>query len=71
MSSIFQADIIEDYKQLYESEEGYDVKIYIGEDENDLDELHAHSVVLRSHFDLRIEKLIKCIYNAPAPLSTN
>ncbi|RHZ62384.1 hypothetical protein Glove_340g71 [Diversispora epigaea] len=48
MSSIFQADIIEDYKQLYESEEGYDVKIYIGEDENDLDELHAHSVVLRS-----------------------
>ncbi|RHZ89543.1 hypothetical protein Glove_13g259 [Diversispora epigaea] len=48
MSSVFQADIIEDYKQLYESEEGYDVKIYIGEDGNDLNESHAHSAVLRS-----------------------
>ncbi|CAG8752755.1 15694_t:CDS:2 [Gigaspora margarita] len=47
MSSNFHADIAEDYKQLYETREDYDVIIYAGEEPN-AEEIHAHSLVLRT-----------------------
>ncbi|CAG8468527.1 9083_t:CDS:2, partial [Dentiscutata heterogama] len=37
----------EDYKQLYETRENYDVIIYTGEEPNS-EEIHAHSLVLRT-----------------------
>ncbi|CAG8726082.1 7500_t:CDS:2, partial [Racocetra fulgida] len=37
----------EDYKQLYESRDDYDVIIYAGEKPNS-EEIHAHSLVLRT-----------------------
>ncbi|RIB19329.1 BTB/POZ protein [Gigaspora rosea] len=47
MTSNFLADIAEDYKQLYETRENYDVIIYAGEKPN-AEEIHAHSLVLRT-----------------------
>ncbi|KAF0450706.1 btb/poz domain-containing protein 19-like [Gigaspora margarita] len=47
MSSNFLADIAEDYKQLYETRENYDVIICAGEKPN-AEEIHAHSLVLRT-----------------------
>ncbi|CAG8713067.1 17050_t:CDS:2 [Cetraspora pellucida] len=47
MSTKFLADIAEDYKQLYETRENYDVIIYAGE-KPDVEEIHAHSLVLRT-----------------------
>ncbi|RIB19335.1 hypothetical protein C2G38_2141677 [Gigaspora rosea] len=47
MSSRFLVDIAEDYKQLYETREDYDVIIYVGEESN-AEEIHAHSLVLRT-----------------------
>ncbi|CAG8562925.1 13113_t:CDS:2, partial [Dentiscutata heterogama] len=47
MSSKFLTDIAEDYKQLYETREDYDVIIYAGEEPN-AEEVHAHSLVLRT-----------------------
>ncbi|CAG8576418.1 33555_t:CDS:2 [Gigaspora margarita] len=47
MSTKFLIDIAEDYKQLYDTKENYDVIIYAGEEHN-VEEIHAHSLVLRT-----------------------
>ncbi|CAG8606116.1 3159_t:CDS:2 [Cetraspora pellucida] len=47
MSKKFFTDIVEDYKQLYESRDNYDVIIYAGEEPNS-EEIYAHSLVLRT-----------------------
>ncbi len=40
-------EVINDYEKLLETEEGYDVIIYAGEDEN-VKEIYAHSLILRT-----------------------
>ncbi|RIA78724.1 hypothetical protein C1645_842501 [Glomus cerebriforme] len=45
MSSRFWADLSNDYKNLFETEIGYDVIIY-AEEESDIKEIHAHSNIL-------------------------
>jgi hypothetical protein len=45
MFSKFLAELSDDYKKLFESEFGYDVIIYAGEDQN-IKEIHAHSNIL-------------------------
>jgi len=45
MSSKFWAEIINDYEKLFETEIGYDVIIYVGEEQN-VKEIHAHSNIL-------------------------
>ncbi|CAG8498398.1 35508_t:CDS:2 [Racocetra persica] len=47
MSTKFLIDIAEDYKLLYETRENYDVIIHAGEEPN-AEEIHAHSLVLRT-----------------------
>ncbi|CAG8535581.1 11231_t:CDS:2 [Scutellospora calospora] len=47
MNTKFLIDMADDYKQLYETKEDYDVIIYAGEESN-AKEIHAHSVVLRT-----------------------
>ncbi|RGB42265.1 hypothetical protein C1646_810101 [Rhizophagus diaphanus] len=39
-------EVIDAYDKLFENDEGYDVIIYAGENEN-MEELHAHSIILR------------------------
>jgi hypothetical protein len=39
-------ELANDYEKLFETDEGYDVIIYAGENEN-VKELHAHSNILR------------------------
>ncbi|CAG8511878.1 1289_t:CDS:2, partial [Acaulospora colombiana] len=56
----FYADVAEDFKQLYETKEDYDVKIYAGEELKE--ELHAHSLksnISASTFDV-ILRFIYC-----------
>ena len=45
MSSKFLAELSNDYEKLFETEIGYDVIIYAGE-EPDVKEIHAHSNIL-------------------------
>ncbi|RHZ88767.1 hypothetical protein Glove_21g334 [Diversispora epigaea] len=45
MESTFFSDMAEDFKQFFETMEGYDIKIYAGDDSQ---EIHAHSLVLRA-----------------------
>ncbi|CAB4392632.1 unnamed protein product [Rhizophagus irregularis] len=45
MSSKFWAELSSDYEKLFETETGYDVIIYAGEEQN-IKEIHAHSNVL-------------------------
>ncbi|GBC19303.2 BTB/POZ protein [Rhizophagus irregularis DAOM 181602=DAOM 197198] len=45
MSSKFWAELSSDYEKLFETETGYDVIIYVGEEQN-IKEIHAHSNVL-------------------------
>ena len=45
MSSIFLADLSSDYEKLFETEIGYDVIIFAGEEPN-VKEIHAHSNIL-------------------------
>ena len=45
MSSKFLAELSSDYKRLFETEIGYDVIIYAGEEQN-MKEIHAHSNIL-------------------------
>src|SRR6266487_1984558 len=45
MSSKFWAELSSDYEKLFETEIGYDVIIYAGEEENSK-EIHAHSNIL-------------------------
>ena len=45
MSSKFWAELSNDYEKLFESEIGYDVIIYVGEEPN-VKEFHAHSSIL-------------------------
>ena len=51
MSSKFLAELSSDYEKLFETELGYDVIIYAGEEPN-IKEIHAHSNILciRSHY---------------------
>ena len=45
MSSKFLTELSNDYKKLFETEVGYDVIIYAGEEPN-VKEIHAHSNIL-------------------------
>ena len=45
MSSKFWAELSSDYEKLFETEIGYDVIIYSGEEPN-IKEIHAHSNIL-------------------------
>ena len=45
MSSKFWAELASDYEKLFETEIGYDVIIYAGEEQN-VKEIHAHSNIL-------------------------
>ena len=45
MSSKFWAELSSDYEKLFETELGYDVIIYAGEEPN-VKEIHAHSNIL-------------------------
>ena len=45
MSSKFWAELSSDYEKLFETELGYDVIIYVGEEQN-VREIHAHSNIL-------------------------
>ncbi|GBC01815.1 hypothetical protein RclHR1_04340012 [Rhizophagus clarus] len=45
MSSKFLAELSRDYEKIFESEIGYDVIIYVGEDQN-IKEFHVHSNIL-------------------------
>ena len=45
MSSKFWAELSNDYEKLFETEIGYDVVIYAGEEPN-IKEIHAHSNIL-------------------------
>ena len=45
MSSKFLAELSSDYEKLFETEMGYDVIIYAGE-EQEIKEIHAHSNIL-------------------------
>ncbi|RIA86954.1 hypothetical protein C1645_828511 [Glomus cerebriforme] len=47
MSAKFYEEIINNYKKLYETKEGYDVKIYAGEKPN-IKEFHVHSFILKT-----------------------
>ena len=47
MPTNFYKEIIDNYKKLYETEEGYDVKIYAGEKPN-IKEFHVHSFILKT-----------------------
>ncbi|RIA86952.1 hypothetical protein C1645_828509 [Glomus cerebriforme] len=47
MSAKFYEEIIDNYKKLYETKEGYDVKIYAGEKPN-IKEFHVHSFILKT-----------------------
>src|SRR5438034_1140556 len=46
MSTNFYEEIINNYKKLYETKEGYDAKIYVGEKPN-IKEFHVHSFILK------------------------
>ena len=46
MSSVCWQEVIKDYERLLEIDEGCDIIIYAGENEN-VKELHAHSNILR------------------------
>ena len=45
MSSKFLVELSNDYEKLFETEIGYDVVIYVGEEPN-VKEIHAHSNIL-------------------------
>ena len=45
MSPKFWAELSSDYEKLFETELGYDVIIYVGEEQN-VREIHAHSNIL-------------------------
>jgi hypothetical protein len=47
MSTNFYKEIIDNYKELYETKEGYDAKIYAGEKSN-IKEFHVHSFILKT-----------------------
>ncbi len=46
MSKKFYEEIIDNYKKLYKTKEGYDTKIYVGEKSN-IKEFHVHSFILK------------------------
>ena len=48
MSRNFYEEIIDNYKKLYETKEGYDTKIHVGEKPN-IKEFHVHSFILKIH----------------------
>ena len=73
MSFEFSQEAIDDYEKLLETDEGYDVVIHVGENEN-LKEIRAHSIILcaRSQYfhkalsnDLPKDKDGKFIFKMP------
>jgi hypothetical protein len=46
MATNFYKEIIDNYKKFYETKEGYDVKIHVGEKPN-IKEFHVHSLILK------------------------
>ena len=46
MSTNFYEEIINNYKKIYETKEGYDAKIYVGKKPN-IKEFHVHSDILK------------------------
>jgi hypothetical protein len=46
MSFEYSQELANDYEKLFETDEGYDVIIYAGEDDN-VEEIHAFSNILR------------------------
>ncbi|GBB99695.1 hypothetical protein RclHR1_00360044 [Rhizophagus clarus] len=42
-------EMINNYKNLYETKEGYDVKLYAGENNNNIKEFHVRSLILKTH----------------------
>ena len=51
MSTNFYKEIIDNYKKLYETKEGYDAKVYAGEKPN-IKEFHVHSFILKTQSKL-------------------
>ena len=47
MATNFYKEIIDNYKKLYETKEGYDAKIHVGENPN-IKEFHVHSFILKT-----------------------
>ena len=47
MTKIFYENIINNYRKLYETKEGYDAKVYAGEKPN-VKEFHVHSFILKA-----------------------
>ena len=47
MSTNFYKEIIDNYKKLYETKEGYDAKVYAGEKPN-IKEFQVHSFILKT-----------------------
>jgi hypothetical protein len=45
MFSKFWEELSNDYEKLFETEIGYDVVVYAGEEQN-IKEIHAHSIIL-------------------------
>ncbi len=60
MSSKFWAELSSDYEKLFETEIGYDVIIYAGEEQN-VKEIHAHSNILSIKSSiLNNKQIIEC-----------
>ncbi|GBC19293.2 BTB/POZ protein [Rhizophagus irregularis DAOM 181602=DAOM 197198] len=57
MSSKFWAELSSDYEKLFETETGYDVIIYAGEEQN-IKEIHAHSNVLKPNISPQLFNII-------------
>ncbi|EXX69007.1 BTB/POZ protein [Rhizophagus irregularis DAOM 181602=DAOM 197198] len=55
MSSKFWAELSSDYEKLFETETGYDVIIYAGEEQN-IKEIHAHSNILCAYHKQKKKK---------------
>ena len=53
----FYKEILDNYKELYKTKEGYDVKIYVGEKPN-IKEFHIHSFILKIQ-----SKFFKTLFN--------
>ena len=47
MSFVHSQELVNDYEKLFETDEGYDVIIYAGENEN-VEEIHTYSIILRT-----------------------
>ncbi|CAB4407601.1 unnamed protein product [Rhizophagus irregularis] len=62
MSSKFLTELSSDYEKLFETELGYDVIIYAGEESN-VKEIHAHSNILYGKFILKKPNISSHLFN--------